>query len=198
MSSTTDPNSGPPSADPDSPLRGTLPLIVLSVAFFVGAYVAFVVYPHLGPDNFPIWGFLLTMGFVAAIGSTVSWFFATDDVESLRARSDAAETATATPGSARGKRKEFGRPAPDRVRPATLEGPSSGVGAMAARSKATADPWDEDALPPVAPRGPRPLLATPDDPGDIGRALEEIAEIQRQLVTRPTVSRSSDRPPARA
>ncbi len=42
------------------------------------------------------------------------------------------------------------------------------------------------------------MLTTPDDPGEIGRALEEIEEIQRQLVSRTAPRATAGDAPARA
>ncbi|MCI4339395.1 MAG: hypothetical protein L3J68_03580 [Thermoplasmata archaeon] len=188
------PESEPP---PKSGFVATLPLLVLTFALFLGSYLVYLEAPHLGPVNFPLWGLMLTLGFVAAIGSVVSWFFATDDrgstVEEEEPTSSDAAPDPPLP------RKAFGRPAPELVPPIAPLGPSSGLGhAAAVAGTKPAAPWDEDALPPVSARGPRPVLTTLDDPGEIGRALEEIADIQRQLTTRPSPAAGRTEAPARA
>lgn len=179
----SDPNGR--ATDPQNALLGTLPLIVLTGALFVTSYLVFASYPSLGPGNFPLWGLLLTLGFVAGIGAVVSGFYATGDAESPQGSSVATPPAA---GALLRARADLGRPAPDLSRTADYPGPLTGVEVPAALGAATPQPWDEDSLPPVGVHGPRPVLTTLDDPGEIGRALAEIEEIQRQLVTRPPPS----------
>ncbi|MGC2360065.1 MAG: hypothetical protein WA691_07165 [Thermoplasmata archaeon] len=186
--------SAQPAADPDpvSPLVGTLPLIGLTAALLGGAYLIHLGFPRLGPSNFPLWGLLLTLGFVAAFGAVVSFFFATDETES------SVPSAEAESPKGRTSRSDFGRPIPD-LTPKTPPSPlTSGTGLAAAAGGAPPAPWDEDVLPPVPARGPRPVLTTPDDPGDIGRALEEIADIQRELSARRASALATGEAPARA
>lgn len=187
MVSTPPTSKSPPPVEHGSGLWGTLPLLVLTGLLFVGAVLVYLTYPQLGPYHFPIWGLLLTLGFVGAIGSTVSYFWAVDEPSAEVA--DAGGQSPAPPA-----RADLGRPAPEVVRRPDPARSAPAVGA----ARSSADPWDEDVLPPVAPKGPRPVLTTPDDPGDIGRALEEIAEIQRQLVVRTKAAAPSAEAPARA
>jgi hypothetical protein len=153
---------------------GTLPLLSATMLLFLGAFAMFTFAPHAGAGRFPLWSLLFTLGIVAAIGSTFSWFYASDEPDDSESPLDAAL-------SPAGRRPDFGRPVPEvGPRPsATVEG---AVGASGTK------PWDEDVLPPAVAHGPRPILTTLDDPGEIGRALEEIAEIQRQLAARTTNS----------
>jgi hypothetical protein len=184
-----------PDVEPDDPVSafvGTLPLIGLTAALFAGAYLIHLEYPRLGPGNFPLWGLLLTLGFVAAIGAAISWLFATDETDSTEASTEAESP------RGRASRSELGRPLPDLAPPASPSPPSSGVGRAVAGGGAAPPPWDEDVLPPVVARGPRPVLTTLDDPGDIGRALEEIADIQRELSARRASALSTSETPARA
>jgi hypothetical protein len=161
-----------------------LPLVVLTGALFAASIVTYLDYRAAGPGYFPLYGLFLTLGFVSAIGSVISWFFATDEPE-LAPGSEFPRYPRESP-TATTTRTDLGRPAPE-VSSARSAAPSPrGLSATAAAPDGTAEPWDEDALPPAAPRGPRPILTTPDDPGDIQRALEEIAEIQRELASRPT------------
>lgn len=195
MTPPTEVSDDPPAADPRSPLVGTLPLIMLTGALFVGSYLTYLEYSRLGPDNFPLWGLLMTLGFVAAIGSVVSWFFATDQPPAA-SRATGREPAPATV-SPQGSRTEWGRPVPDGA--AARGGGGAGVeAAPTGAGGATPPPWDEDVLPPVTARGPRPVLTTPDDPGEIGRALAEIAEIQRQLSARRPPAGTKGEAPTRA
>ncbi len=180
MTSTPDLNHGRHHDEDLSALRATLPLLALTGLLIVAAAVIYLYRPRFGPDDFPIWGLFLTLGFVAAIGSVVSWFWAVDDRETAAVASTNAYRAPSP------SREEFGRPTPDFASRGKVARPSGGPDrAGASPSPALANPWDEDVLPPVAAHGPRPVWTTPDDPGDIARALEEIAEIQRQLTTRP-------------
>lgn len=169
----------------DSPLRGSLPLLILTSLLFLGAFVLLAVEPRMGAGRFPLWSLLFTLGIVAAIGTTISWFYASEQEEA-----DAGPPVPAAPFAAR--RTDFGRPSPEvGARP----NPIRTVRAIGAEKTA---PWDEDVLPPVVPRGPRPVLTTLDDPGEIGRALEEIAEIQRQLAARPATGAGGTTASARA
>jgi hypothetical protein len=175
-----------PVDDRRSALLGTLPLAILTVTMFIGAYVVYARYPGVGPGDFRLWGLFLTLGFVAAIGTVVSWFFATDEPELSSSREDsaAADTASRRPSAP----VEFGRPTPDAVSSrgsagtAPVHVPAAPTAPIAVPDAA---PWDEDVLPPPIVRGPRPVLPTLDDPGEIDRALEEIEEIQRELAARP-------------
>ncbi|MGI0129301.1 MAG: hypothetical protein ACREEC_04000 [Thermoplasmata archaeon] len=157
-------------------LVGTVPMIGLTVGLFAGSYITLREAPRLAADHFPLWALLLALGFVGAIGCVVSGFYAVDETVSAPPR-DAAGPAI----SERDARDEFGRPVPDRAVRSSVEGSSNGLGPPAIGLTKPVEPWDEDSLPPPPARGPRPVLTTLDDPGDIGRALEEISAIQREL-----------------
>jgi hypothetical protein len=195
----TNPEPTPPENPEDdrgASLWGTLPLIALTAVLYVGAYVAYRSFRTLGPANFPLWGLLFTLGFVGAIGAVVSWFFATDDHEP--APGSPRESRVDTPSPSSDPRADFGRPIPSLTPHPPPTPTATVVGGTAAVAVETPAPWDEDALPPVAARGPRPVLTTPEDPGDIRRALEEIAEIQRELSVRRPVPVGPRESPARA
>lgn len=152
-------------------------MIGLTAGLLIMSDVFFAYEPHAGPAHFPLWGLLLTLGLVAAVGASVSWFFATDEPtpETLpRAKTGGARS------SARSERKDYGRPAPE-----VASGSPSGRGSAVPPAVVVSEPWNEDVLPPATAHGPRPVWTTPDDPGEIAQALEEIAEIQRQLTARP-------------
>jgi hypothetical protein len=185
-----------PAEDWHAGLLGALPLGFLTGALFLGAYVTYADYRSVGPGNYPLWGLFLTLGFVAAIGTVVSWFFATDELES--APSPPEHDSSDRTRSGRISESEFGRPAPEIVGTRGTSGPSSGVGAAVVTASASVEPWDEDVLPPAVARGPRPVLTSPYDPGDIGRALEEIADIQRDLAARRPSSVPGSEATARA
>lgn len=191
----TDPEST--ELDRDRSIQETIPLLVMTALLFVGAAILRWQSPRLGPDNFPLWGLLLTLGVVAAIGSIVSLFFAAEDERDRGTLTQAPTTGAPLP--AHPDRNGFGRPPPTsdpRPGPAVLT--TGGVSAPAPSDAGVTEPWDEDVLPQVPARGPRPVLTTPDDPGEIGRALEEIEEIQRQLVSRTAPRAAAGDAPARA
>jgi len=167
-----------------SPAHGALPLIGLTGILFAAALALFALAPAWGPNHLPLYELHLGLAIVAANGSTVSWFYGSDEAEAPPAQS------RPRPATA----QELGRPAPE-VRSI---GPGPDRAASQPRAVARAKPWDEDPLPPAVAHGPRPVLTTPDDPGEIGRALEEIAEIQRQLVTRSRTDGPAPESPARS
>lgn len=175
-------STGDRGAERRATVVGTLPLGILTGALFLASYVVYEEYPNIGPGNYPLWGLFLTLGFVAAIGTVVSWFFAADEPKDSVS---APEKERAEPADdSKYTRAEFGRPAPE-VAPSRSSPAPSGSPALAiAPAAASVAPWDEDVLPPPVVRGPRPVLTTPYDPGDIGRALEEIEDIQRELASR--------------
>jgi hypothetical protein len=179
-----------------SQLLGALPLIVLTGFLFVATYLTYHAYPKVGPYNFPLWGLLMTLGFVAAIGAVVSGFFATDGPVPPRAPRGRGSGARPPDGS--DSRADFGRPVPLAPTTGKSAGTAGGPARPAAIAQPQAKPWDEDVLPPVPPRGPRPVLTTLDDPGEIGRALQEIADIQRELAARQSPVRTSTETPTRA
>jgi hypothetical protein len=165
-----------------STLYGTLPLALLTGALFLGAFVAYREYSSIGPGIFPLWGLLVVLGFVASIGTVLSWFFATDEpVPAGRTPSAAAVQPVNPPVPSRA---DFGRPPPDVRAPRGRAGPVGVVAGVQPPVSPAAEPWDEDVLPPPIVRGPRPILTTPEDPGDIAHALEELEDIQRELTTR--------------
>ena len=194
--SSSDPPPDDPATGPRSQIAGALPLIVLTAVLFVASYLTYLSYPRVGPDHFPLWGLLMTLGFVAAIGAVVSGFFATDGPVPARVPRD--RGSVARPPGATDSRTDFGRPAPLAATSSNSAGPSAGPARPAATAPSQVEPWNEDALPPAPARGPRPLLTTLDDPGQIGRALQEIADIQRELAARQRTVRKPTEAPARA
>jgi hypothetical protein len=155
--------------------RASLPLIVVTVALFIGSVVVDRLDPTAGPGGFPLWGLLMTLGFIAAIGSTVSWFFA----------KGVADDATQGPTRTADTPDESGRPVPD-VRRA----PEAG----------TPEEWDESSLPVApAPRAPPRAVATaPVAPDDVERALDEIAQIEEELEGRGPSSLGRSLAPTRS
>jgi hypothetical protein len=162
-------------ASPDLPqphdewaaFRASLPLFVVSVGLFVGSAIVLWQAPSAGPGGFPLWGLLLTLGFMAAIGTTVSWFFANGP------------PAEVAPAAAVGEPRN-GRPTPEVQRPPPV---------------VPAPEWDESGIPLRTSATPlrAPARAPDPPPDDVVRALDEIAAIEEELETRP---RSDPRRPA--
>jgi hypothetical protein len=183
-------------SEPHHSPRGTLSLAVVTGALFVVAYVTYREYPGLGPGSYPLYGLLVTVGFMAAIGTVTSWFLDADK----RKRAALAKESALTGGSGRRAmpRNEFGRPAPD-VGTSLGSGLStSGTGTSALAADDSADPWDEDALPPAPTLGPRPVFTDPVDPEEFERVLEEVAQIRRELADRRSPPASNAEAPTRA
>jgi hypothetical protein len=183
MTEPADPPPGDSTDELPSAFFGALPLILLCGALFCAADIIYFTHPGWGPYFLPIYALLLILGVIAAIGAIVAGFFATE----TPARAELPEPNAVGGGTAHvdGRpREEFGRPVPDVSLP---HAPGSGSGGYATAlppTRAEAEPWNEDLIPPAPPRGPRPVWTTPDDPGDIAHVLEEIADIQRELSTR--------------
>jgi hypothetical protein len=159
----------PAAHDEWTAFRASMPLFVVTVGLFVGSVVVFDLAPAAGPGGFPLWGLLLTLGFIAAIGTTVSWFFA-----------NGATTGAAPDRPARDDPSRNGRPLPEVQRTAPVP---------------PAPEWDESGIPQrPPPTRPRPVATpAPPPPDDVVLALEEIAEIEEELENRP---RSDPRRPA--
>lgn len=168
-----DPSTRPRSSE-WSAFSASLPLFVVTVGLFVGSVVVFSLAPNVGPGGFPLWGLLMTLGFIAAIGTTVSWFFAKGAADDAAAPAD-------EPASD----PEVGRPAPEVRRPAVV--PETEV-------------WDESTIPArPAPQPPvRVVAATPAAPDDVERALDEIAQIEEELEGRRPAALPRSPAPARS
>jgi hypothetical protein len=162
-----DPDDARPATGEWSAFLASLPLVVVSVGLFAASGFVLRLDPSAGPAGFPLWGLLTTLGFIAAIGATVSWFYAAGPPPVAAATSDAAES-----GGAEDPTVSEGRPAPDVVRPALAAAPAE---------------WDESELPAPAPRTPpRPIAVSVEPaPDDVVRALDEIAAIEDELENRP-------------
>lgn len=155
----------------------SLPLFVVSVGLFVGSAVVYSIARSIGPGGFPLWGLLMTLGFIAAIGTTVSWFFAKGVAEE-----------SSRPADAEVEAEDAGRPAPDVRRASTVP------------TTPTTPDWDESTIParPV-PRPPaRPVAVAPLGPDDVERALDEIAQIEEELEGRGRSALARPISPARS
>jgi hypothetical protein len=171
-------SSAPPTISEWAAFRASLPLFVVTVGLFVGSGVVYRAAPTAGPGGFPLWGLLMTLGFIAAIGATVSWFFAKGSAEDAAADSASEPAPTRPPADA-------GRPSPDVLRPSEVAAPED---------------WDESTIPVRTVSRPpvRPVAAAPVSPDDIERALDEIAEIEEELEGRGRSSLGRTPAPARS
>ena len=136
-------------------------MLLVSGGLFATAALLLDLAPHARPDGFPLWGFVLTLGAIAALGATFLWFSA-----------PAPPTAPVTD-----PREPWPDPALGRPLPEVRQSP---------RAPPAAASWDESVLPvrrAAPPRRPVPVRARPPD--DVERALAEIAEIEEQLEVRP-------------
>jgi hypothetical protein len=135
----------------------SLPLFVVTVGLFIASGVVYSIARTAGPGGFPLWGLLMTLGFIAAIGTTVSWFFAKGAAEDAAASTEPVA-----------EEPETGRPIPDVRRVAV---------------KPAAEVWDESTIPvrPTPPPASRPVATAPVAPDDVERALDEIARIEEEL-----------------
>lgn len=160
-----------PAAEPESlteGLRESVPLLITSLVLFVAGYLAATSGAVMGSSRIPLYLPLVLLGFVAAIGSVLSWFFAgrtyrrKTEVEvqgnrSLTHRVDA----------------EDGRPRPT-VRRETLPEPQPAEPEPA--------PWDEG--PASSLLLPSSRLSSRSLPLDAGEAIRELEGIQRDMVSR--------------
>jgi hypothetical protein len=177
MNSNATPSSLAPRIDRREAVLGTMPLLILVGFLLAAALFIFLLNPSLGPTIFPLWGLFLVLGVIAAGGASVSLLYAEERVPSVPAVPGSADATTPSrsPPSLTFAREEFGRPVPDVTRSAPASPALTPV-------RVVAEPWDEDALPVTAVPAAPPI--TPERPSDISRALDEIADIQRELLGR--------------
>jgi len=168
-----------------APLLASLPMLLLAIAFFAAGYLLLWMGVDIGPGAMPLWALFLVLGFVASIGTVISWFFV-EEARSDRIPGNAPVAAVAPPV----RSPDLGRPRPS-VAPAAR--PSVG-GAAAARPSVSAapaavEPWDEGPIAPPArsepPARPVPPLVPPY--GETGRVLEELEGIEREVAPRRKV-----------
>jgi hypothetical protein len=168
--------------DPREALLGTLPLLILVAFLFAAAYFIFLLNPALGTRDFPLWSLFVVLGAITSVGALVSWFYSEDRPDDGTAAERAASRPP--PAAPANGREDFGRPVPEVVRP------------VAAPVVPGNEPWNEDTIPAVSPpAAPTTMVATASS-SDVERALEEIAQIQRDLASRrpPTGSASTGGP----
>jgi hypothetical protein len=172
-------------------LTGTLPLILLTGALFVAAIVSYYKLGDVGPAGYPLWGLLITLGFIGSIGVTFSAYYAAGEAEAVEDELGEEPSSVPEPLSATSS-PDFGRPRPEVVRHGPA--PAASPVPVAATARPARPPWDEEDLPPPIAHPAPPSLSAPLDPSEIERALAEIAEIQADLEGRrdaPPPSRPS-------
>ena len=159
-----------------STVLASLPMLLLTVALFAAGYVLLGLGVNFGPRVLPLWALLLVLGFVACIGTVISWFFV-EGPRPAREMGIAADAAVTTSGRSL-----------DRGRPRPNVGPT--VGSSVGGTSKGLEPWDE--LPVATPSwsepnfGPSlgPSPAREPAPEDAGRVLEEIDGIEREVAPR--------------
>jgi hypothetical protein len=161
-----------PSSDQREAILGTLPLLLLGAFLLVSAYFLFLLDPVLGPRIFPLWALFVVLGGITSVGAFVSWVYAEDRPTEPAAAPFAAPVTVGSPAA--DWRGDFGRPSPDVARPVLVPSPPA----------TATEPWNEDLIPLSATPAPPPPAPVPEEPSDIARALDEIAEIQRELMAR--------------
>ncbi|HTW77041.1 MAG TPA: hypothetical protein VMG14_04665 [Thermoplasmata archaeon] len=155
-------------------LRAAGPLIVVAIGLSVSSLVALEYGPGTGP--FPLWGMLVTLAGVAAIGATVS---------GLSARRTPTPAPTTPPTRTGAAIPVPGRPSPEAQRPIPYR---------------PAAVWDEStvvARPVAVPVRPCAIAVDPE-PDDVERALDEIAEIEAELGMVPDLAARTSGAPARS
>jgi hypothetical protein len=154
--------------------RESLPLLLVAIVLLATGAVAWILNVAVGPARFPLGVILLTLGFIAGIGATLSWFFAGSPRRVRReTRAPPAEPAPVVEGA-----RATGRPVPDvRVAPT----------APAVRGSRPPEPWEET----LPAESMRPGMTWPagSSPDPETRALiEELERITRDLAPARTAA----------
>jgi hypothetical protein len=133
-----------------------LPFLIVTCALFLGSYLCHEFGNSIGPSIFPLWALLLTLGFVAAIGTSVGWFIAAGRT---------AVVPRSSPPKARSE--DAGRPPPE------------------IRREPPTEPWFEGPPLPDPPQRAVPrverVVAPVENSGD---ALKELEDIERESARR--------------
>ena len=161
-----------------SGLEAAFPLLVLTGVLFIAAGATFATFPAAGLGVLRIWGLFMTLGFIAAIGATLAWYFAVGP-------EDGSPSSPSRPAH-RGERnvlRDGGRPAPS----------NTAVGSVAPRPPA----WSEDEVPFLPARHYRPVPSGAVATVDVGSALTEINGIEDELDARAPLPKPRSQSPAR-
>jgi len=171
-------------------LRNGVGLFLAATGFFVVGGLDWWLFPPTGPGSFPLSTLLLLLGFVAAIGGTLAYFFGREDPFIERSTT---RRLPATPRPA--AVLEYGRPRPEVRRVDSSSAPSSGLGAAVVA--ASAPPPPQPAPPPrtepwvqtPAPPSPKPVAElVPEEisrnPPGVDDALAELTRIERDMGAR--------------
>ncbi len=192
------PHALSPAAEPEAPflLRNGVGLFLAATAFLTVGALDWWLYPPVGPGAFPLSTLLLLLGFVAAIGGTLAYFFGREDPFAAHAE-PAPEPPTRAVPAFRPDPEEYGRPKPEVRRPEPLRaGPSPAAPplvpgpapapAASAVSPASGAVEVRRAVPPAPP--PEPALdADPEpdpNPPAVHDALAELSRIEREMGAR--------------
>ena len=161
-----------------SGLEAAFPLLVLTVVLFVAAGATYATFPTAGLGVLRIWGLFMTLGFIAAIGATLAWYFAVgpEDVS-------LGSSSRATHRGERNAARDGGRPAPA----------ITAVGSVAPRPPA----WSEEEVPFLPARHYRPVPSGAVATVDVGSALTEINGIEDELDARAPLPKPRPQSPAR-
>jgi len=190
----TDRTAGDRTTGPTPPtpflFRNGIGLFLAAAAFFVaGALVWWLLRP-VGPGSFPLSSLCVLLGFVAAIGGTLAYFFGREDPFAERVPAPAVAKRTEPAALPPPVPVDFGRPRPEVRRGPARSAPSSGLGAAVAASVAPppipaptapspVDAWSEEGVEPA--KGP--ASETPNPPA-VDEALAELARIERDMSLR--------------
>jgi len=158
-------------------LRESVPLLVTSIVLLAAAVLAGARGIVVGSTKYPLAGLLATLGFVAAIGSVLSWFFA----EGSTGRPESHEASGQRPLRVDVPRTE-GRPRPN-VKVSPVTGSDNPRPAPA--------PWDEGPVDLTASRPYSGSSYTGQTESQL--ALQEINGIQDEVASR-RARRPDDRP----
>ena len=182
------------------------PMLLLAVALLFAGYLLLWFGVNVGPGVLPLWALLLALGFVASIGAVTSYFRA-ERSWSGPTLGNSVYGASAAPGGP----PDLGRPhpyvAPVASEPVIRE-PMASVPVV--RAPTTNEPAARAPLSRVAPRLDRsdgrptafpvrpesdlePVRGPKDIDGEVGRILEELEGIEREVAPRRKTDASVDR-----
>jgi len=110
----------------------SLPFLIASAVLFVAGILCYEYGVTWGPSVFPVWALLVTLGFVAAIGTAIAWYVAAERPRPGRAGAE---------GRGTGRTEESGRPRPEVSRASEsepwFEGPPATPSPSANRTSGT-------------------------------------------------------------
>jgi hypothetical protein len=148
--------------------RESLPLLVASILLFATGIVSWIRGIYVGPNQYPLAEVLIALGFVAAIGAVLSWFFAGASFQEPRPSGTAK-----TEGGTVAPTEPEGRPRPHvSVEPTPLPLPVA----------AETPPWDEG--PKTAPEAQTDPMAALAHHPEAQMTLAELDQIEAEVSAR--------------